>query len=591
MSKQLQIPGIGGGVMPGELIVDLFAGGGGASRGIEEALGRPPDIAINHDPQAIQMHESNHPATTHHCQSVFHRDVHPLTLVHGMDPHDLPRYVWKNYRRFKYDRAAPVGERLTQRVGLLWLSPDCRHFSKARGAAPVSPSVRALCWVGLRWVKFTRPRVMILENVEEFTTAGPLLADNTPNPARKGEHFRAFVRELERYGYTVEWRVLKACDFGAPTIRKRLFLVARCDGEPIKWPEPTHGPKRAKPYRSAAEVIDFTIPCPSIFLTPAEAKALGVKRPLAPATCRRIAAGLVRFVLTAANPFIIKVCHGEGDSSRRIKDIREPLGTTTSTNDTALVSPSVVRIGQTGWGDGGKVSDVRDPLTTVTAKAEHCLMAPHLAAIGERHGGGNARVDQPMGTLLTTERHAVVSAFIAKHYDQPGGNPLAGAPITDPLPTMTTKACQINAVACHLEVFRQNRAGADIQEPVPTLTSGGGKGGGTMALVAAFLVHYYGTGGQSQDLREPLATIVSRARTGLVTVTVEGQEYAVVDIGMRMLTPEELAAAQGFPSSYILTGTKAEKIKRIGNSVCPPVAAAMVAANIPRPQRLRKGAA
>jgi DNA (cytosine-5)-methyltransferase 1 len=524
--KQLLIPGIGGGVLPGELIVDLFAGGGGASLGLEMALGRSPDIAINHDPHAVQMHAQNHPATHHRCESIY--TVDPVAAVEG------------------------------QPVGVLWASPDCRHFSKAKGSAPVSKAVRGLAWMILRWAARTSPRVIFMENVEEFVTWGPV-RKGKPVKKHAGRDFAKFKAQLQALGYAVEHRVLKACDYGAPTIRKRLFLVARCDGEAIKWPEPTHGPKRAKPYRAAAEVIDFNIPCPSIFLTPTEAKALGVKRPLAPATCRRIAAGLVRFVLTAAQPFIIRCCH-TGD-------------------------------------DAGKVKPLGDPLSTITSKNEHCVVAPSIVAIGERHGGGNARTDQPMGTLLTTERHALVSAFLAKHYDQPSGAPLAGSPMSEPVPTITTKGIQINAVAAHLVKFRHDSAGADLPHPLPTITGGGNAGGRpagaahAMGIVAAFLVHYYGTGGQSQDLREPLATVVSRARTGLVTVTVEGQEYAVVDIGMRMLTPAELAAAQGFPSDYILTGTKAEKIKRIGNSVCPPVAAALAGANIPRPSRVKRGAA
>lgn len=563
--KQLQIPGIGGGVLPGELIVDLFAGGGGASLGLERALGRSPDLAINHDPHAVQMHALNHPATEHRCESIY--DVDPVTATKG------------------------------QPVGVLWASPDCRHFSKAKGSAPVSKAVRGLAWMILRWAARTSPRVIFMENVEEFVTWGPV-RKGKPVKKHAGRDFGKFKSQLQALGYAVEHRTLKACDFGAPTIRKRLFLVARCDGEAIRWPEPTHGPKTSKPYRAAAEVIDFSLPCPSIFLSPAEAKTLGVKRPLAPATCRRIAAGLVRFVLTAADPFIVKVCHGEGDGSRRVKDLRDPLGTTTGTNDTALVSPTLI---QTGYGErpgqAPRALDLHQPLGTVVDGGKHALSAPVLVRMG--HGDKQWNDAREPVTTITAQgnHHALVSAFIAKHYDQPDGKPLAGAPITDPLPTLTTKACQINAVAAHLVKFRHDSAGADLRQPLPTITGGGNAGGRpagaahAMGIVAAFLVHYYGTGGQSQDLREPLATIVSRARTGLVTVTVEGQEYAVVDIGMRMLTPEELAAAQGFPPSYILTGTKAQKIKRIGNSVCPPVAAALAAANIPRPTRAKRGAA
>ncbi len=573
--RQVGIPGIAG-ILTGELIVDLFAGGGGASHGIEAALGRSPDIAINHDPHAIQMHEANHPATRHHCQSVHHREVHPTELVRG------------------------------QRVGLLWLSPDCRHFSRAKGGAPVSKTVRGLAWIGLRWAKFARPRVAVLENVPEFVTWGPIrethsdgcngrhprrthkdngeaidYADGSaygcksgcwfgsPIKARAGEHFRAFVREWKRYGYTVEWRTLVAADYGAPTTRKRLFFVARCDGEAISWPEPSHGKSgKPKPWRTAAECIDWSIPCPSIFER---------KKALAPATCRRIARGIVRYVLQG-KPFIVQVAHGEhvarpGDRSTSMD---APIGAVCKTNNHALVAPSFVEIGQRHE-RGGASAD--RPMGTIMPTPRQALVAPTLVqtGYGEREGQAPRCLDlhKPLGVCPAAGgKHALVAAFLAKHN---GG--AVGQPLPEPLHTI---AGHINkaAVAAHLTVFRENSSGKPLDEPVPTLTAGGGKGAASMALVAAFLVQYYSQGTQDQPLDEPLATIVTRARHGLVTITVDGTEYAIVDIGMRMLEPHELAAAQGFDPSYVLTGTKSQRIARIGNSVCPPVAAAVVGANL-----------
>jgi DNA (cytosine-5)-methyltransferase 1 len=504
--RQQQIPGIGG-VLPGELIVDLFAGGGGASSGIEKALGRSPDIAINHDPHAIQMHERNHPATTHYCQDVFHREVHPRDLARG------------------------------QRVGLLWFSPDCRHFSRAKGSAPVSATVRGLCWVGLRWAKHARPRVAVMENVPEFQTFGPLLPDGRPNPARAGEYYRAFLRQWRHHGYVVESRVIVCADLGAPTTRKRLFIVARRDGEPIVWPVATHGRHGApRPWRAAAECIDWSIPCPSIFER---------KRPLAPATCRRIARGIVRYVLNG-EPFLVQVAHGDhvarpGD---RCTSLGAPIGAVTKTNNHALVTPTLV---QTGYGER-------------EGQAPRCL-----------------DINAPLGTAPAGgQKHALVAAFLAKHN---GGT--TGQAMTEPVHTI---AGNINkaVVAAHLSVFRQNSSGQALGEPMRTLTSGGGRGAASMAVVAAFLIQYYSTGTQDQVLDEPLATIVTRARHGLVTVTIDGVDYAIVDIGMRMLEPAELARAQGFDPEYVLTGNKSQQIARIGNSVCPPVAQAVVGANFRR---------
>ena len=325
-----------------ELIVDNFAGGGGASCGIELALGRHVDHAINHDPEAVAMHAMNHPQTEHHCESVW--DVKPLELTGGRP------------------------------VGLAWFSPDCKHFSKAKGGKPRDKKIRGLAWVAMRWAAVVRPRVIILENVEEFQTWGPVLADGTPCPKRKGDTFRSFVRQLQEKGYAVEWRELRACDFGAPTIRKRLFLIARCDGKPIVWPEPTHGApgsagvlaKRLKPWRTAAECIDWTIACPSIFdrkRWSKSKKAWVPAPPLAEATQRRIARGLRRYVIDAAKPFVVTLSHGEGKpgASKRwgsgARSIDDPFQTVTANSSYAVVTPHLTkfRTGSTG-------SDLRDPV-------------------------------------------------------------------------------------------------------------------------------------------------------------------------------------------------------------------------------------
>ncbi len=579
MIRQTQIPGIGG-VLVGELIVDLFAGGGGASAGIEAALGRSPDIAINHDPHAVRMHEANHPATKHYCESVY--DVDPRTATGG------------------------------QAVGLLWLSPDCRHFSSAKGSAPVSESVRALAWIGLRWVKHARPRVVCLENVPEFQTWGPLHRTHSegctgkhlrpthksngqpieysdglaygckskcrfgsPIKERKGETFRAFVREFERYGYTVDRRVIICADHGAPTTRKRLFFVARCDGDTIDWEAPSHTKLgNPKPWRTAAECIDWSIPCPSIF---------DRKKPLAPATCRRIARGIARYVLQG-KPFIVQVAHGDhvkrpGD---RVTGLDQPMGVVTKINSHALAVPTLI---QTGY--------------------------------GEREGQAPRSLDlnKPLGTVVAgAAKHALVAAFLAKHNGK-----TTGQPVSEPLHTVTGKDTK-RVIAAHLTRFNENAIGGQLNQPLGTVMAGAAshglvasnliqigarhEGGSQpvdqpmntlltterFALVAAFLVQYYSQGSQDQPLDEPMATVVTRARHGLVVVTIEGEEYALADIGMRMLQPRELANAQGFDPGYILTGTKAQQIARIGNSVCPPVAAAIVRANL-GPQRSRVAAA
>lgn len=465
--------------LAGELVIDNFAGGGGASTGIERAIGRPVDIAINHDPQAIAMHQANHPQTLHLCESVW--DVNPREVCAGRP------------------------------VGLAWFSPDCKHFSKAKGGKPVEKKIRGLAWVAVRWAATVQPRVICLENVEEFVTWGPLTHDGRPCPRNKGREFGAFVNALRRLGYAVEWRELRACDYGAPTSRKRLFLVARCDGVSISWPASTHGPG-LKPHRTAAECIDWSLPCPSIFER---------ERPLADATLRRVAAGVQRFVIDAAKPFI-------------------------------------VRIGHTGHGDAGKVRGLDEPLSTITSKAEHCLIAPTLVQTGYGERAGQAPrvpgLDKPLGTVVAgAGKHALVAAFLAKHYT--------------------------------------GVVGQEMSQPIGTVTSVDHH-----SLVHAFLVKFYGNGGQWAGCDEPMHTLPTKDRMGLVMVA--GEPYRIADIGLRMLQPRELARAQGFGDDYLLSAPdrglslpKHAQVRMIGNSVCPPMAHALVTANYSEMNYLERRAA
>lgn len=538
----------------GGLVIDNFAGGGGASTGIEMALGRPVDIAINHDPEAIAMHEINHPHTKHYCESVWEVDPREIT---GGRP-----------------------------VDLCWFSPDCKHFSKAKGGKPVKKEIRGLAWVAIRYAATVRPRVIMLENVEEFVTWGPL-AEGRPCPKNKGRTFNSFVNALRRHGYQVEWRELRANQFGAATIRKRLFLIARCDGLPIVWPEPTHLPagspevkaKRAKPQRLAADIIDWSLPCPSIFTR---------KKPLAEATLRRIARGIQRYVIDAAEPFLVKVNHGY--DYFRGQPLDEPLQTITSKLGTGLVVPTLAPfITEHANASTQRNMPVEAPLRTICAQVKgghFAVVAPTLVQLGYGERPGQAPrapgLDKPLGTVVAGGgKHGLVAAFLAKHY---GGNYTGpGAPLDAPAPTVTT--VDHNAlVTSHLVKLRNNCIGQDVREPIHTLTTGG-----HMGEVRAFLLKYYDTA-VGQALDEPLHTITTKHRLGLVMV--KGEPYQIVDIGMRMLEPHELYAAQGFPANYIHDRTiggkrlsKASQVRMCGNSVCPPVAAALVRANLVDVQR------
>lgn len=547
-----------------ELIVDNFAGGGGASTGLERAFGRPVDIAINHDAEAIAMHLANHPHTAHYCESVF--DVDPAAIT-GNQP-----------------------------VGLVWLSPDCKHFSKAKGGKPVSKKIRGLAWIALRWAATVKPRVIMLENVEEFVTWGPLGADGRPCPKNRGRTFRSFVKALARHGYRVEHRELRGCDFGAPTIRKRLFLVARRDGLPIVWPTPTHGdPKSAavragalQPWRTAGtDVIDWSIPCPSIFER---------ERPLKDATLRRIARGIMKFVVNSADPFVIHLTHHGAD---RAASINAPLATVTGANrgetgsrgrahhevpreqhrkrrrHAAAYRDRRRRLRAPGWRcacHGRRCGDVDPDELRRAARPGAARTGPRQAARHRRRAGREAcrgdrvsrealcgvtgtRIDVPTGTVTTTDHHAVVTSNIVK---------LRGT----------------------------SRDGQPADEPLHTVSAGGTH----HAEVRAFLIKYYGEGGQWQDARDPMHTIPTRDRMGLVTI--HGEDYAIVDIGMRMLTPRELARAQGFPDSYVLDPivngkplSKSAQVRMIGNSVCPDVATALIRANFSHEQQLAHVAA
>lgn len=509
------------------MIIDSFAGGGGASTGIEMALGRSPDVAINHDPAALAMHEANHPDTLHLINSVY--AVSPDEVCRG------------------------------RKVGLAWFSPDCKHHSKAKGGKPVSKGIRDLAWVVVHWAERVAPDVIMLENVEEFQDWGPLTPEDKPDPERKGETFREWVKRLRRLGYKVEWKRLRACDYGAPTIRQRLFVIARRDGLPITWPEPTHGaPDSAevitglrKPWRTAAEIIDWSLPCPSIFDSSEEIMAkhgLRAVRPLKEATLRRIARGVVRYVLEAKQPFV--VTYGQHGGANR--SALDPMHTiTASTKDqNAVIVPTLI---QTGYG-------------------ERPGQAPRVPGI-----------DKPVGTMVAGgAKHALVAAFLAQHNGGARMENAAGRPADAPLSTLTTRGTQQQIVAANLLSLHGNaRRDASIEDPHPTLCAGGQHS----ALIVNFLQKYYGQG-LGQAATDPLHTLSTRDTFGLVTVEIDGTTYAIADIGMRMLTPREQFRAQGFADSYIIDRapdgrpmTKTEQTRMCGNSVCPPLAAALVKAN------------
>ena len=508
----------------GELIVDNFAGGGGASTGIEMATGYSVDIAINHDPEAIRMHKANHPNTKHYCEDVW--QVDPVEACNGHP------------------------------VGLAWFSPDCIHFSKAKGGKPKDKFIRGLAWVACRWAGLVRPRVIMLENVEEFKTWGPLNRGHHPIKAKQGKTFEKFVRQLTDLGYEVQFKELIAADYGAPTMRKRFFMIARCDGNPIVWPEPTHGPADSesvksgllKPYVGAYTQLDFSLPCPSIFDTAEEIKEkYGIRavRPLAPKTMERIARGIKKFVVDNADPFLIEIGYGES------KGQKNP-----------------------------RAYSIEKPLHTIVAKDKNFLVAPILTQYHsyEKDGLRGQGIEKPIMTVDGSNRYGLVTSFIQKYY---GGNYKGnGSDIKEPLHTITT--LERNAM-CAVNLIQMNNHcdGRDVKEPIPTITAGDGHFG----EVRAFLIKYYGQG-TGQDIKEPLDTVTAQDRFGLVTIN--GTDYQIIDIGLRMLEPRELYGCQGFPDDYIIdhdytgkTYPRSEQVRRCGNAVCPPIPAALVRANLP----------
>lgn len=544
----------------GELIVDNFAGGGGASTGIELATGYSVDIAINHDPEAIKMHKANHPNTKHYCENVW--AVDPVKACKGHP------------------------------VALAWFSPDCKHFSKAKGGKPKDKNIRGLAWVACRWAGLVRPRVIMLENVEEFKTWGPLGRRHHPIKSKQGETFRKFVQQLTDLGYEVEFRELVAADYGAPTMRKRFFMIARCDGKPIVWPEPTHAPVDSeevkagllKPYVGAYTQLDFSLPCPSIFDTSEEIKEkYGIRavRPLAPKTMERIARGLKKFVLDNPEPFIVPIGYGERKGQApRVHDIEKPLPTIVGSGKHYLCEPYMVQIGQTGF-TKDRSKDVKEPLTTIVSKNEHCLISPTLIQYHSETAQGEVRgqtIEDPIMTVDGSNRYGLVTSFIQKYY---GGNYQGnGSDIKEPLHTITT--LERNAM-CAVNLIQMNNHcdGRDVKEPIPTITAGDGHFG----EVRAFLIKYYGQG-TGQDIKAPLDTVTAQDRFGLVTIN--GVDYQIVDIGLRMLEPRELYGCQGFPEDYIIdhdytgkTYPRSEQVRRCGNAVCPPIPAALVRANLP----------
>lgn len=548
-----------------ELVVDLFAGGGGASTGIEQAIGRAPDIAVNHDPEAISLHEANHPQTRHFCSDVF--EVDPLTVTDG------------------------------QPVGLLWASPDCKHFSKAKGGKPVSKKIRSLAWVVVKWAKAVRPRVICLENVEEFQTWGPLGDDNRPDPQRKGQTFALWKKQLQNLGYTVEHRELRACDYGAPTIRKRLFLVARCDGKPIVWPETTHAkpdakgnvPKGLKPWRTAAECIDWSIPAPSIFER---------SKPLADATCRRIAKGIMRYVVDAAEPFIVQYHSAKRAGDDRTAPLAQPLPTQTTENRFALAVPTLAPVmTEIANASSPRCMPADEPLRTVTAETKgghHALVTAFLA----KHYTGVVGSDlaEPMGTVTSVDHHSLVASNLVHlgHGEGKDGKARFSHGVRDvaePLNTITAQGATAGIVTSHMVKLRGDNVGSAATEPLHTVSAQGLHHG----EVRAFLVKYYSEGGQDQSCADPMHTIPTKDRLGLVMV--HGEPYAIVDIGLRMLTPRELYRAQGFPEDYRIERgaagapiSKTAQVRMCGNSVCPPLARAVVAANYTEIQLQREAA-
>ena len=638
--------GLGFNPQDDEIVVDFFCGGGGAGTGLEMGLGRAVSVAKNHSPAAISMHIINHPHAKHFTTDVFEGD--PDTECGG------------------------------RAVGWFHMSPDCTHHSQAAGGQPRKREIRNLSWIGLKWAGMKRPRVISLENVKQILQWGRLIAkrdkatgrvmtldqvphptskgktvnrvadpgervpvDNqflVPDPKQRGSTWRRFVALLEGMGYVVEWKVIKACDFGAPTSRERLFMIARCDGQPIAWPEPTHAKNPGKgqqKWRTAAECIDWTEPSKSIFDRP---------KPLAEATLRRIAKGMMKFVINNTAPFIVPIANWSGET---VQSAGEPLRTITSYpkgGAFSVVSPVMVAAahgegkpgGAQRWGDGSRFAG--DPLATVTASGGHSIAAAHLVKF--RFADEGKALDEPLPTITSGGNykrpagaaHAMGVSTVFMAQMNGGFNTTAAKSVEDPMTTVTNTGSQQQLVTANLVHLRGNcdardmndplhtisaggthhglmtaflerqfgaSVGQGLDEPAPTITAGGGGKSSLVSLtlspeheagalrVAAFLISYYGTS-DAGDIAAPAATITTRDRLALVTVTIKGTPYVVVDICLRMLQPPELYKAQGFPDDYIISHgadgkpfTKTQQVHMCGNSVSPPPMAALAKANNP----------
>lgn len=580
--------------LDGEIIVDSFAGGGGASTGIELALGRIVNAAINHDPAAIRMHEANHPYTEHYQTSVW--DVDPETVCRGRP------------------------------VALAWFSPDCKHFSKAKGAALVDRKIRGLAWIVLRWAAKARPRVIILENVEEFQTWGPV---RKGKPVKKlaGTTFQKFVGQLRALGYTVEWRELVAADYGAPTTRRRLVLIARCDGRAIVWPERTHAPRdsaevrsgKLQPWRSAAEIIDWSLPCPSIFSTKDEIHeryGISAVRPLADNTMRRIIRGVDKFTIKSGAPFIVECNHSGGghvtDSQEPCKTITAkhtggicrpvltPLTMTNTSNSVGapvsapmntvrtgggggqmLVTPSLMCIGQTGGGN--RIRSLHEPAPTTVSKQEACLVASSLIQYHteKTESARAAGLDKPICTVDAANRYGLTCANLVEYYG--GGRPLD---VQSPMHTVTSHDREA-VVAAHVVKYKRDEVGTRPSEPLPTQTAGGVFGCCKAVLYKISTSERLHHWPQIRDLLN-LYCGYALGEDDLLLLSIGGVLYYIADIGLRMLSPRELYNAMGFPPDYIIDHDaagkpypKTQQVARCGNAVCPPMAAAVVAANLP----------
>jgi DNA (cytosine-5)-methyltransferase 1 len=578
--------GLGFDPIDDEIVVDFFCGGGGAGTGLEMGLGRAVTVAKNHNPAAISMHTANHPAARHFTTDVFEGD--------------------------------PDEECGGRAVGWFHMSPDCTHHSQAAGGQPRKREIRNLSWIGLKWAGKKRPRVISLENVKQILQWGPLIAKRdkatgrvmklggeiaapgevvpvhqqflVPDPKRRGATWRRFVALLEGIGYAVEWRVIKACDFGAPTSRERLFMIARCDGQPIVWPEATHARQPAKgqqKWRTAADCIDWTVPSKSIF---------GRKKDLAPATLRRVAKGLKKFVIDSASPFIVPIANWSGELAQ---SANEPLRTVTAWprgGSFAMASPIIAPATHQG---SDRVNDPGSPLPTVTCanRGELTLISPvMIGAGGPAYSGKPGAVDQPLGTVMTQNHRGLVTAFMAQMNG--GFNTTDAKPLDEPMTTVTNTGSQQQLVSASLATLRKNCIGRPMDEPVPTMTAGAehhalieytlsAEHEEGALRVAAFLISYYGTENMS-GCDKPTPTITTKDRLGLVTVVVKGTPYVIVDICLRMLQPHELYRAQGFPADYIIDKgadgrkfTKTEQVHMCGNSVSPPPMAALARVNDP----------